>query len=75
MMKLEQTLQNQVRNLNAFIQGIENLRGPIILGGVPFLLKDLKSLANDMQLNVTYVVLDVESLRRENAYLKGMDNG
>lgn len=75
MIKPEQTLQNQVKNLNTFIQGIENLRGPIMLGGVQFSLDDLKRLADDMQLMTAYVALDIEALRRENRHLRELTNG
>ena len=71
-MKKQKILQKQVKNLNTFIQGIESFRGPVMLGGVPFFLADLKRLANDMKLTGAYVALDVESLRRENKHLKGL---
>lgn len=76
MVKPETTLCNQTKNLNIFIQGIEVIKGPMVLGGVQFFLKDIKQMAIDMELVAQYVALDVESLRRENKNLRGlMNNG
>lgn len=64
MIKPEIALKNQVKKINKFIQGIKKIPNPVILGGVPFLLKDLKQMAADMQTNVTYVEFDITNLRR-----------
>lgn len=75
MTKPEVALCNQTKNINRFIQVIQELNTPVILGGVQFFLKDLKQMSADMQMIAKYVALDVESLRRENKYLRElMDN-
>lgn len=70
MIKPEVRLQNQVKKVSAFIHGIDAIKNPIVLGGVQFFLDDLKCLSDDMELTITYVALDIESLRRENYHLR-----
>lgn len=70
MNKPEIALYNQIKNINLFIQGITHTSSPILLNGIRFNIKDIKKMTEDAELNTSYVVLDIESLRRENQQLR-----